>query len=131
MALHMHRVVQTPALRFGVCFALLLATASSSSAQKVLERKGATILIESYAPNIVRVSLSLRREDALKPPGYGVLAKPSTEGWSDVSVPGVEGLQSATLTVTLPKVQDAEPSKTDTKRSSNDTAGDIAKYFSG
>lgn len=39
-------------------------------------------MLEPYAPNIVRVTLSLQRDSALAPPGYGILAKPDAAGWS-------------------------------------------------
>jgi alpha-D-xyloside xylohydrolase len=48
----------------------------------VLERGGSTIVLEPYAPNILRVTLSLNPAPALAPPGYGVLAAPSAAGWS-------------------------------------------------
>ncbi|HTP88922.1 MAG TPA: TIM-barrel domain-containing protein [Bryobacteraceae bacterium] len=41
-----------------------------------------TIRIEPYAPNIVRVTLSLDKEQAEAPPGYGFVAKPAEEGWT-------------------------------------------------
>ncbi len=42
-------------------------------AQQVLQRGNATVVVEPYAANIVRVTLSLRREDALAAPGPGIL----------------------------------------------------------
>ena len=47
-----------------------------------LDRGKTTVLVEPYAPNIVRVSLSLRKDDALAAPGYGFVAKPMEEGWT-------------------------------------------------
>jgi alpha-D-xyloside xylohydrolase len=48
----------------------LLPAFSAASAQQLnLSRGEATVLVEPYAPNIVRVSISLRRDDALAPPG--------------------------------------------------------------
>ena len=49
----------------------------SSAQQLALARHEATVLVEPYAPNVVRVSMSLRREDALAGPGYGISAKAS------------------------------------------------------
>ncbi len=48
----------------------------------VLTRGNATILVEPYAANIVRITLSLNRAGALAKPGYGLIAKPSGNGWS-------------------------------------------------
>ena len=56
----------------------------------VLSRGEATVLLEPYAANIVRVSVSLRRADALAGPGYGVVAKASAGGWSKES--GEQGM---------------------------------------
>jgi alpha-D-xyloside xylohydrolase len=50
--------------------------------QMVLDRTGETIVLEPYAPNILRVTLSLQREHAVAPPGYGILANPDAGGWS-------------------------------------------------
>src|ERR1035441_1851874 len=47
-----------------------------------LERKGQTIVLEPYAPNILRVTLSLKRESALAPPGYGLVGTPAASGWN-------------------------------------------------
>ena len=65
------------------------------------QRGTATILIEPYAPNIVRVSLSLRRDDALAGPGYGIVAYPNYDGWTVSSGHDGDILQSSALTVTL------------------------------
>jgi|SRR5271156_3822471 len=46
-----------------------------------VDRGTATVLVETYAPNIVRVSLSLRRDDALAAPWYRIVAPPTASGW--------------------------------------------------
>jgi hypothetical protein len=48
--------------------------------QIAVSRGEATVLIEPYAANVVRVSLSLRRDDALAGPGYGISAKAAERG---------------------------------------------------
>jgi alpha-D-xyloside xylohydrolase len=48
----------------------------------VLERGGSTVVLEPYAPNILRVTLSLNRTPALAAPGYGVLATSAAAGWT-------------------------------------------------
>src|SRR5262249_24248222 len=70
----------------------LLATACSltslglygqNSQQRLeLDRKGQTIVLEPYAPNILRVTLSLQREPALAKPGYGFVGSPDAAGWN-------------------------------------------------
>ena len=58
----------------------LMAASSIRAQQLSLSRDNATVLIEPYAPNIVRISISLRREDAFAAPGYGVIAAPAFTG---------------------------------------------------
>ena len=48
----------------------------------ILDRKGKTIVLEPYAPNILRVTLSLERENALEKPGYGFVGSPNAAGWT-------------------------------------------------
>ena len=57
-------------------FAVILLAPAISPCQAVdqrleIDRKGATIVLEPYAPNILRVTLSLQRDNALSKPGYG------------------------------------------------------------
>ena len=47
-----------------------------------LDRKGETIVLEAYAPNILRVTLSLQHDPAVAKPGYGFVASPETSGWT-------------------------------------------------
>src|SRR5208282_5338968 len=59
-------------------FAGIVLTAGSALAQTPsqrleLDRTGQTVVLEPYAPNILRVTLSLNREPALAAPGYGIL----------------------------------------------------------
>lgn len=94
------------------------------SAQQLSLRRGdATVLVEAYAPNIVRVSLSLRREDALAGPGYGISAKQAGTGW--VAEQGASGdvLKSSRMVVTVaPEGKKYVPTG---------TQADIAKFFNG
>ena len=67
--------------------ALLLAAsidgrAVAQDAPFVLERSGRTISLEPYAPNILRVTLSVDRAAVTAQPGYGFDAKPSAQGWA-------------------------------------------------
>jgi alpha-glucosidase/alpha-D-xyloside xylohydrolase len=77
-------VTRKPFLR--ACIALLLVwridTAIAGDAPFVLERHGRTIAIEPYAPNILRVTLSVERGAATASPGYGFAARPSALGWT-------------------------------------------------
>src|ERR1700727_141297 len=91
--------------------------------QLSLSRHEATVLVEPYAPNVVRVSLSLRREDALAAPGDGISAKASATGWTAETGAGGDVLRSARMVVTVtPEGKPWVPTG---------TQADIAKVFNG
>ena len=56
--------------------------ASAEQPQVVLDRGGSTVVLEPYAPNIIRVTLSLQKDPALAAPGFGFVATPSADGWT-------------------------------------------------
>lgn len=64
-------------------------------------RGTATVLVEPYAPNIVRVSIGLIKSDAVAGPGYGIVAHPDDNGWSVRTGRDGDILQSGALQVTL------------------------------
>jgi alpha-D-xyloside xylohydrolase len=90
----------------------------------VLERGGSTIVLEPYAPNILRVTLSLNRAPALAAPGYGVLAAPAAAGWSATQTALADVFQSARIVATVDRYQ---PS---TKPPDPNQAA-LGKYFRG
>ena len=62
--------------------ALALAMAPAIQAQQMIVSRGtATVMVEPYAENIVRVSISLLKPNATAAPGYGITAKPLASGW--------------------------------------------------
>jgi alpha-D-xyloside xylohydrolase len=61
--------------------ALLARQAISQSGALVLERNGRVIALEAYAPNILRVTMSVDKASATSAPGYGIVGTPSAEGW--------------------------------------------------
>jgi alpha-D-xyloside xylohydrolase len=73
-----------------VCLVFILAAvlilpargASAQDAPMVLNERGITIVLEPYAPNIIRISLSMLKDQAEARPGYGFLATPSPQGWT-------------------------------------------------
>ncbi|MGH8180212.1 MAG: hypothetical protein ACRETR_04445, partial [Steroidobacteraceae bacterium] len=67
-----HRAVRS-ANRF-VCFAALLLGGPCLAAPVVLSRNGAYVAVESYAPNIVRITIAADYAMAAAPPGYGFVA---------------------------------------------------------
>ena len=54
--------------------ALIVLAPSHARAQDkiILTRQDATVMLEPYAPNILRVTLSLRKPDAIAAPGCGI-----------------------------------------------------------
>ena len=115
-----------PALRTTAqicCFSLLAAMTSASAQQLSLTRDNATVLVEPYAPNVVRVSISLSKADALAKPGYGISAAPLPAGWSVDSGEKGDVLKSSRMVV------DVSPQGK--KWVPTGTSGDIAKFFNG
>ena len=101
-----------------------LLAAQAPAPRFVLQRPGQTIALEAYAPNIVRVTLSLQKQAALAAPGYGIIAQPVAEGWSSASTHAADVFRSSRMTVTIDR---PSPST----RPPVQTLVDIAKYFNG
>ncbi|HUD12707.1 MAG TPA: glycoside hydrolase family 31 protein [Terracidiphilus sp.] len=89
-----------------------------------LERKGQTIVLEPYAPNILRVTLSLKRESALAPPGYGLVGTPAASGWNASQTDEADLYQSARIVASVDR--DHARSKPPLQ-----TEIDIRKFFNG
>lgn len=103
---------------------------SGQSVEIRAHRDTATILIEPYAPNIVRVSMSLRENDALAAPGYGIVAAPDSSGWALSSSPQGDTLQSGVLTVSLARqFLDHGAPQPDIERFFRGSTGDVGLTF--
>ena len=89
-----------------------------------IDRPGETIALEPYAPNILRVTLSLERKAAVAAPGYGMVAAPAATGWSASQTSRDELYQSSRMVVSVEK--DLPPAKPPLP-----TELDIAKFFNG
>ena len=66
------------------CLALILIVAQGfavAAPLALLDRNGSHVSIEAYAPNIVRVTLSIDKDLALAPPGFGISAAADATGW--------------------------------------------------
>ena len=107
----------------GLCGAARPALAQDAAVRIDTQRGDATVLVEPYAPNIVRISLSLLRGDAEAAPGYGVVARTDGGGWKSSAGKQGDVLESSALTVAVapqgPKWIPTGPS------------ADIAKFFNG
>ncbi len=81
-------------------------------------------MLEPYAPNIVRVTLSLQHDAALAKPGYGLIASPDTNGWSASQTERQDVYQSPQMVVTVDRPRPPGPPPPQ-------TVIDISKYFGG
>ncbi|HVN06941.1 MAG TPA: TIM-barrel domain-containing protein [Bryobacteraceae bacterium] len=97
---------------------LVVCSAVLHAQSVVLQRDGSTIVFEPYAPNIIRVTLSLIKDRATAAPGYGFIGTPSADGWHRQG----NVYRSARLVVTLVPEHPGTPLPTQI---------DIAKYFNG
>ena len=104
------------------CLTISLARADDS--KLVLHRGGSTIVLEPYAPNIVRVTLSLKEDEALAAPGYGFVAKPAADGWKHQETDAGDEYRSSRIAVSVAaeRRQSGPPPL---------TVVDIAKFFNG
>jgi alpha-D-xyloside xylohydrolase len=112
------------ALVTGIALTAACLPAQTPGQRLELDRKGETIVLEPYAPNIVRVTLSLQKENALAAPGYGVEATPDKAGWSASQTDQADVYSSPQMTVTVERDHPAGPPPLHTML-------DIAKYFNG
>jgi alpha-D-xyloside xylohydrolase len=88
-----------------------------------LSRNEVTVLVEPYAPNVVRVTLSLIKDRALAAPGYGITAQPTPTGWTAESGSTGDVLRSSRMVVTVaPQGPPYTPSG---------TQADINHFFTG
>src|ERR1700733_1728436 len=69
--------------------------------QLTLQRGAATVVVEAYAPNIVRVTMSLDKARALAAAGYGITARPQSDGWTAESGEAGDVLKSSRMVVSV------------------------------
>jgi alpha-D-xyloside xylohydrolase len=75
---------------------------SCGAQQLTLQRGAATVVVEAYAPNIVRVTMSLDKARALAAAGYGITgAAADADGWTAESGASGDVLKSARMVVTV------------------------------
>jgi len=108
----------------GLCLGHAAAQSQSPSQRVELRRGDATVVLEPYAPNILRVTLSLHREPALAAPGYGIIGKPAPTGWVAHETPQADVYQSERMVATVDK--DLPPAHPPLQ-----SQIDIGKYFNG
>jgi alpha-D-xyloside xylohydrolase len=124
MEMFMQRFTSVTAFLASVALSAALVPAQSPGQRLEIDRKGQTVVLEPYAENILRVTLSLRREPALAGPGYGVVAAPASSGWTASETAQADVFQSSRMVATVDK--DLPPAHPPVQ-----TEIDISKYFNG
>ena len=91
--------VRTPLLLQLSFLLLTLSVGATAIAQRglLLRRDGRVISLVPYAPNILRVTISTGAAAATSEPGYGVVAKPATAGWTHEQNAGGDVFRSARM----------------------------------
>jgi alpha-D-xyloside xylohydrolase len=105
-----------------VLVALFAGSANAQQSQLVLNRDKSTIALEAYAPNIIRVTLSLEKDPAVAPPGFGFVATPSVDGWTHEPSEQGDIYRSSRLTIKIDKNVPGNPVPTQL---------DIDRFFNG
>ena len=137
----MRKLIRFTSAVAGFAFGLALsacpstAPAQTQPEQIVIPRGESTIVLEPYAPNVIRVTLSLDKAQAVAPPGYGIDAKPAAQGWEYEVTPGEHVYRSSRMTVTL-QGGSAWHENTDHTLPANatnvqQTQASIGKFFNG
>ena len=112
----------------------LVSFAGSSKAEDkvpgriVLSSEGETIVLEPYAANIVRVTLSTDAKAAEGMPGYGIVGFPSAVGWTLSESDGADVYRSDRMIVTVNRPR-PNPKPSSEKRIQSQV--DIGKFFNG
>ena len=112
-------------------FVVLVGLQVSAGAQSLTLTRGlpdqpegqATVMVEPYAPNIVRVTISLDKAAAIAAPGPGFIAKTSGDGWTSSNDKDGDHLVSSRMVVTV--------SPQGGKWTPTGTQADISKFFGG
>jgi len=122
----MERLMQrfTLAIAAGIVLTTAGALAQLPSQKLELDRPGETIVLEPYAPNIVRVTLSTKHDPAVAGPGIGFVATPAAAGWEAVQTSKADIYKSDRLVVSVEREQPNPPARLRTQ-------ADIAKFFNG
>ena len=97
-----------------VCLITLLLTpilwGSCLASPLVVNRSGAYVAIESYAPNIVRITIATDYSSAAAPPGYGFIASAEPHGLEHTQDAGGDDFRSSALQLHLDTPAAAAPS---------------------
>jgi alpha-D-xyloside xylohydrolase len=73
--------------------------AAQAAPMAVVDRNGSYVSVETYAPNIVRVTISQDKDLAAAAPGYGFLADSDVKGWRHDQKAGADLFTSGALSL--------------------------------
>jgi alpha-D-xyloside xylohydrolase len=120
----MQRYSSVLVLVFLIVLTSAVSTAQNSGQRLELDRKGETIVLEPYAPNILRVTLSLQHDPAVAKPGYGLVAAPDAADWSASQTDEADIYKSSRIVAKVERSREggAPPPQ---------SIIDIGKYFGG
>ncbi|WP_263351955.1 glycoside hydrolase family 31 protein [Acidicapsa acidisoli] len=115
---------------------ILIPNASAQQQRVVIPRGESTIVLEPYAPNVIRVTLSLDKDQATAAPGYGIQATPDAKEWTVDDSDLARVYRSSRMVVSLPteaKTRIPAPASGGPEAETNvqKTAASIGKYFNG
>ena len=102
--------------------AIYAGIANAQASRGVMDRNGGAIVLEPYAPNIIRVTLSLDKNAAQSAPGFGFVATPGADGWTHQQGEMGDVYRSSRLVVTVALNHPSKPMATQV---------DIGKFFNG
>jgi hypothetical protein len=100
--------------------AMCAGMANAQASRVVMDRNGSAIVLEPYAPNIIRVTLSLDKNAAQSAPGFGFVATPAADGWTHQQGEMGDVYRSSRLVVTVALNRPGKPMATQV---------DIGKFF--
>jgi len=101
--------------------AAFIVPASAEESHIILGHAGSTIVLEPYAPNIIRITISTIKDAAVAAPGYGLIATPSGQGWTHHRSDQADVYRSARLVVSV---------AANTPEAPVPTLVDISRYYS-
>jgi alpha-D-xyloside xylohydrolase len=111
----------------GLVLVAPVSNAQNSAPQRLeLTSEGETIVLEPYAPNIIRVTLSKDAGPAKAAPGYGIIGKADAARWTASEADGGDVYRSDRMVVTVNR---PHPNPKPEKRVQSQV--DIGKFFNG
>lgn len=90
------------ALALGLVSGLALSAAAGlavAAPTTTVDRNGSYVSVETYAPNVIRVTISQDKDLAKAAPGYGINGAPSDKGWRHDQKAGADVFTSSELSL--------------------------------